>query len=223
LVSNIGLTSNRSTSRLTKSTTKKAAPMDTITELSPRATEIAEHTKALLAAGGYNGFSYADISDRVRIGKASIHHHFPSKAELVHTVVVMHRAQTRAALAALDRQYPDPLARLRAYTGYWAQCIRDNTAPICICAMLAAEMPAIPAEVADEVRGYFHDLAAWIAAALEQGAAQGQLRLQDTPTVEADAFMAAVHGAMLSARAFGNPETFASIAQASIRRLARAD
>jgi len=191
-------------------------------ELSPRAAEIAERAKELLAAGGYNGFSYADISGRVRIGKASIHHHFPSKAELVHTVVVMHRAQTRAGLAALDSRVDDPLGRLNAYTGYWAECIRNDTSPICICAMLAAELPAIPAEVADEVRGYFHELAAWLASVLEQGASQGQLRLRDAPAVEANAFMATVHGAMLSARAFGNPEVFQSIAQAAIGRLVAA-
>lgn len=194
--------------------------MDMDTELSPRAAEIAEHTKILLAAGGYNGFSYADISDRVRIGKASIHHHFPSKAELVLTVVVQHRAQSRAGLAALDRQVADPRARLDAYTGYWTACIRDATSPICICAMLAAELPAVPREVADEVQGYFRDLSAWLESVLKKGAATGQFRLQDTAAVEANAFMATVHGAMLSARAFDNPAIFESITQAAIRRLA---
>ncbi|WP_338880042.1 TetR/AcrR family transcriptional regulator [Achromobacter veterisilvae] len=190
------------------------------TELSPRAAEIAEHTKILLAAGGYNGFSYADISDRVRIGKASIHHHFPSKAELVLTVVVQHRAQSRTGLAALDKQVADPRARLDAYTGYWTACIRDATSPICICAMLAAELPAVPREVADEVQGYFRDLSAWLESVLKKGAATGQFRLQDTAAVEANAFMATVHGAMLSARAFDNPAIFESITQAAIRRLA---
>ena len=188
-------------------------------ELSPRAAEIAEHAKALLAAGGYNGFSYADISDRVRIGKASIHHHFPSKAELVLTVVQRHRAQAREGLAALDRQVEDPLARLNAYTGYWAQCIREDTDPICICAMLAAELPAIPSEIAHEVRAYFEELSAWLTAVIAQGAARGAFRLRQTPAVEAHAFMATVHGAMLSARAFGNPETFETITQAAIGRL----
>jgi TetR/AcrR family transcriptional repressor of nem operon len=156
----------------------------------------------------------------VRIGKASIHHHFPSKAELVLTVVVQHRAQSRAGLAALDRQVADPRARLDAYTGYWTACIRDATSPICICAMLAAELPAVPREVADEVQGYFRDLSAWLESVLKKGAATGQFRLQDTAAVEANAFMATVHGAMLSARAFDNPAIFESITQAAIRRLA---
>ncbi|REM97679.1 TetR/AcrR family transcriptional regulator, partial [Mycobacterium tuberculosis] len=51
--------------------------------LSPKAVEIVGHARSLLESGGYNGFSYADIAARVNISKASIHHHFPSKAELV--------------------------------------------------------------------------------------------------------------------------------------------
>lgn len=60
-------------------------------ELSPKAVEIIAHARSLLEAGGYNGFSYADISARVHISKASIHHHFPSKAELVRVVVARYR------------------------------------------------------------------------------------------------------------------------------------
>lgn len=189
-------------------------------ELSPRAAEIVEQAKLLLAAGGYHGFSYADISERVRIGKPSIHHHFPTKADLVLTVVARHRAQSRAGLAALDQQVQDPLGRLTAYTDYWANCIREGTMPICICAMLAAELPMIPQAIADEVRAYFGELAAWIAAVLESGAAKGQFQLRDDVKAEAQAFMSTVYGAMLTARACGDSQAFASISRAALRQLA---
>lgn len=189
------------------------------TDLSPRATEIAEHTKQLLAAGGYNGFSYADLSERIHIGKPSIHHHFPSKAELVLTVVARHRQQAREGMAALERQLDDPLAQLTAYTDYWSECIREGTSSMCICAMLAAESPMIPQEIADEVRGYFQDLTAWIAAVLDKGAAKGQFNLRHSALVEARTFMSMVHGAMLTARALGNPESFREISLAAIDRL----
>lgn len=192
-------------------------------ELSPRATEIAEHTKHLLAAGGYNSFSYADLSERVGIGKPSIHHHFPSKADLVLTVVVQHREQSRQGLAAMQRQLADdPLAQLKAYTDYWAKCIREGRSSMCICAMLAAESPMIPKEIATEVRGYFDDLAAWMTALMEQGRAKAQFRLRGSAQVEAQTFMATVHGAMLTARALGDPEAFRVISRAAIERLTTA-
>lgn len=188
-------------------------------ELSPRAIEIAEHTKQLIAAGGYNGFSYADISERVHIGKASIHHHFPSKADLVHAVVVRHREQSREGLAALDQHISDAPARLKAYTDYWAGCIRDGQLPICICAMLGAELPMLPQAVANEVQRYFEDLTAWLQAVLETGVAQGKFHLRDSAFVEAQTFMSCIHGAMLTARALNSPEAFEAISRTALSQL----
>lgn len=191
-------------------------------ELSPRAIEIVEQTRLLLAAGGYHGFSYADVSERVHIGKPSIHHHFPTKADLVLAVVSRHREQAREGLAALDQHVQDPLGRLTAYADYWAKCIREGTMPMCVCAMLAAELPLIPQAIADEVRAYFGELTAWIASVLESGASQRQFHLRDKAEVQAQVFMSTVHGAMLSARALGDPKVFASITRAAISQLTAA-
>ncbi|MBN4668062.1 TetR/AcrR family transcriptional regulator [Pandoraea nosoerga] len=192
-------------------------------ELSPRALEIVQHTRQLLAAGGYHGFSYADLSERVHIGKASIHHHFPGKADLVLTVVRMHRAQTLEGLAALDTRVEDPLARLSAYTDYWAECIRDATLPICICAVLAAELPLIPPEIASEVRRYFDDLGTWIATVLAEGAARMRLTLYGDARTQAQTFMSTVYGAMLTARASGNAESFQAVSRMAIERFRKSN
>lgn len=188
-------------------------------ELTPRSIEIAACARTLLVSGGYNSFSYADISESVHISKASIHHHFPSKAELVHTVLVRYREEARSGLQSLSQQIPNPPAQLEAYAGYWATCMRDDTSSFCICAMLAAELPTIPSEVAEQVRGHFLDLTAWLASVMVKGAAQGVLFLQASPEGEAMTFMSTVHGAMLSARAYGDPKVFAAIVQPLMRRL----
>lgn len=189
--------------------------------LSPKAAEIVSHARTLLEAGGYNGFSYADIAVRVNISKASIHHHFPSKAELVQVVVALYRAEAREGLAVLDRQLDDPLRELNAYVDYWSTCIRGGTSSFCICAMLAAELPLLPAQIVEEVRGHFDDLTSWLTAVLQKGAATGQLCLQGPAADEARAFMASVHGAMLAARGFGDPHTFHTLGQLSIARLVK--
>ena len=183
--------------------------------LSPKAAEIVACARSLLAAGGYNGFSYADISDGVHITKASVHHHFPSKAKLVQAVVKLYREESRRGMAAIE-ELADPLAQLRAYTGYWESCIRDGTSTFCICAMLASELSAIPDEVASEVRGHFRDLAAWLGSLLKRGAAKGAFRLRGAADTEAMAFMATVHGAMLAARVHGDPKVFATIVRKSV-------
>lgn len=188
-------------------------------ELSPKAAEIVAHTRSLLVAGGYNSFSYADLAQRVNITKASIHHHFPSKAALVQTVVQLYRRNAQDNLAALETRLDDPLSELNAYADYWAGCIRNGEHPFCICAMLATEMPNVPPEVASEVQAHFHDLNTWLAGVLQRGAMRGQFHLLNSPTVSARAFMAVVHGAMLMARALDDPMSFATIVQPAILKL----
>lgn len=192
-------------------------------ELSPKAAEIAAHARALLADGGYNSFSYADIAERVHIRKASIHHHFPSKAELVHAVVARYREEARQGMAAMDREIADPLAELNAYISYWSRCIREGSSPFCICAMLATEMPTIPAPVAAEVRGHFEELAAWLASLLRRGRTRGQFHLHASANAEARALMATVHGAMLSARALDDAKAFDAVVRPAMDRLTSTD
>ncbi|MCJ8144442.1 TetR/AcrR family transcriptional regulator [Ancylobacter sp. A5.8] len=180
---------------------------------------ILSSARTLIVSGGYNGFSYADIATVVGIRKASIHHHFPTKAELVRSLVAGYRKEAEAGLGALEGAVADPADRLRAYVGYWQRCIADASAPFCICALLASEMPALPEEVGAEVRAHFRTLAAWLRTALEQGAGQGRFRLERDAASEAEGFMATIHGAMLSARAYGDAACFDTITDSLLDRL----
>ncbi|WP_127091479.1 TetR/AcrR family transcriptional regulator [Aquabacter cavernae] len=173
----------------------------------------------LLMAGGYNGFSYADISKVVGIRNASIHHHFPSKVDLVRTLVVRYREAAIEGLAQLERSVPAPADQLRAYVGYWQACIADGSAPFCINALLASQAPVLPEDIVREVRAHFQVVSSWLAEVLRRGAAAGALTLRDTPEVEAEILLSAVHGAMLSARAYGKPETYPLILRPLLDRL----
>lgn len=177
-------------------------------------------TRSLIATGGYNGFSYADIADVVGIRKASIHHHFPAKADLVRILVQRYREEVEAGIAQMTQAIPEPLAQLQAYIGYWKTCIGNASAPFCVCALLASEMPILPEEVALEIGAYFRFLSGWLTAVLALGVEQGTIVLATPPRVEAEAFMALVHGAMLSARAYGDTAAFGAIMDPQLSRLA---
>jgi TetR/AcrR family transcriptional repressor of nem operon len=191
------------------------------TERSQKANEIIAYTRQLLTSGGYRSFSFADIAEKVNIRKASIHHHFPGKADLVRTVVAQYREEAQSGMQALSRKLNNPVAELQAYADYWSMCIKDGSAPFCICAMLAAELPGLPPEVATEVSGHFSDITGWLAAIFKRGESTGVFQLQDTPNAQAQRLMATVHGAMLSARAFDNADIFRQIVQSEIDNLIR--
>ena len=181
--------------------------------------QILASARNFIVAGGYNGFSYADIAEVVGIRKASIHHHFPSKVDLVRTLVARHRERTEIAMADLESKLPDPLALLQTYAGYWAKCIEDASVPFCVCALLASELPALPPEIAVEVRAYFRFLSSWLTKVMQRGAEQGVLKFAGSAEFEAETFMATVHGAMLSARAYGTPAIFDTILTPTVQRL----
>jgi TetR/AcrR family transcriptional repressor of nem operon len=181
--------------------------------------KILDTAQPLIVAGGYNGFSYADIAAVIGIRKASIHHHFPTKAELVSALVDRYRGQVEAGLKFLREQSSSPAEQLRSYVNYWQTCIGDASLPFCVCAMLAGEMQMLPEEVASRVRGHFQSLAGWLTSVLKAGAEQGVFQLRKRPEDEAQMLMASVHGAMLSARAFGNPGLFSAIVAPQIAGL----
>jgi TetR/AcrR family transcriptional repressor of nem operon len=185
------------------------------------AQQIVDTARSLIMARGYNGFSYADIAETVGIRKASIHHHFAAKSDLVRAVVEESRAIIHAQSAALAAGDPAADAALRAYTGYWERCIADNSAPFCVAAMLAAELPSLPEDLAVAVRGHFAELREWLTRLLALGVRQGSVSLDRSPGEEADAFMSAVYGAMLSARAFGEPGRFAAVLDTLLSRTIR--
>lgn len=181
--------------------------------------EILDCARSLIVLGGYNGFSYADIAKVVGVRNATIHHHFATKAELVRVLLVKYREEAQLGLAELERHVPAPADQLRAYLQYWESCIGDNSVSFCVCALLATELPMLPEEVALEVRAHFRFLSAWLASVIERGAAHGHLRLTTTAATEAQGFMATVHGAMLSARAYGDAKIFSAITHPLLARL----
>lgn len=183
--------------------------------------QIVDTARHLIMTRGYNGFSYADVAEAVGIRKASIHHHFAAKSDLARAVVDQSRAIIHAQVAQLAEAEPDAAAQLRAYAGYWERCILDNSAPFCVAAMLAAELPSLPEDLADAVRAHFAELTGWLARILALGVRQGSVSIQGSPAAEADAFMSAIYGAMLSARAFGDPGRFVAITETLLSRVVR--
>ncbi len=184
------------------------------------ADRILDAANALMVERGYAAFSYADIAEVVTIRKASIHHHFPTKAGLAKAVLERHRMRLLDGMARLDAGFSDPLKRLQGYVRYWDGCIRDGSIPFCVAALLGAELPSLPDEVQAQVRLHFDALRVWLERTLRAGSKTGVIHLDGTVSAEAQLWMAVVHGAMLSARASGSCDVFKSITDTAMKRIA---
>src|SRR4051794_14174270 len=90
------------------------------------ATRILDVALRLVQRQGFNAFSYADVSAEVRITKASLHHHFPTKAALGQALITRYKASFLAALEGIDECVGQPPAKLRAYAEIYLSVLRQE-------------------------------------------------------------------------------------------------
>jgi TetR/AcrR family transcriptional regulator, transcriptional repressor for nem operon len=169
-------------------------------------TRILDVAERLVQVRGFNGFSYADIAAELAITKASLHHHFPSKAGLGEALIVRYTERFGDALAAIDAKASAPPAKLDAYAGLYVDVLRQER--MCLCGMLAAEYQTLPATVQSAVLAFLDENEDWLERVLEQGREDGSLRFTATARETARSILGGLEGAMLVARSRGELESF---------------
>src|SRR5271170_7905520 len=113
------------------------------------AERILDVSERLVQSRGFNGFSYANVAAELGITTASLHYHFPGKAELGEALIERYAVRFSDALAAIDARAPDGCAKLAAYSGLYADVLRGRR--MCLCGMLAAEYETLPQPMRDTV------------------------------------------------------------------------
>ena len=177
------------------------------------AERILDVAERLVQLRGFNGFSYADVSAELGVTKASLHYHFPGKAELGEALIKRYARRFGEALQQIDLDGGNVHAKLEAYAALYASVLREQR--MCLCGMLAADYETLPPAMRDAVVRFFDDNEAWLERILEQGQAEGALRYPGRARDEAQLIIGALEGAMLVARPYGDPERF----QATAHRL----
>jgi TetR/AcrR family transcriptional repressor of nem operon len=147
----------------------------------------------LVQVRGFNGFSYADVAAELALTKASLHYHFPSKAELGEALIARYAERFAQALAAIDANVTLPPAKLDAYASLYAEVLREER--MCLCGMLAAEYQTLPDPIRDAVVAFLDDNEAWLALVLEEGRKDGSLRFTGTAADTARSIVSGLEGA----------------------------
>jgi TetR/AcrR family transcriptional repressor of nem operon len=128
-----------------------------------------QHAEGILAAGrrtaqahGYAGLNFRDLAAEVGIMAASIHYHFPTKADLGAAVAQRYREDTAAALEVLAAQAPDALAALHAYPATFRTAL-DTDKRLCLGSFTATEQDDLPGPVLRGVRAFGDVNVTWLA------------------------------------------------------------
>jgi TetR/AcrR family transcriptional repressor of nem operon len=171
---------------------------------------ILDVAERLVQTRGFNGMSYADIAETLGVTKASLHYHFPTKADLGARLVSRYEEAFLRALAAIDENDADPGRRLRAYAGIYEDVLRKNR--MCLCGMLAAEHATLPREMRSRLGAFFDANESWLVGVLERGRSERSLSFEGPANVKARMLIGSLEGAMLLARSYGQVERFTQVA-----------
>jgi TetR/AcrR family transcriptional regulator, transcriptional repressor for nem operon len=173
-----------------------------------RILDIAER---LVQLRGFNDFSYADVARELGITTASLHYHFPSKAELGQALITRYTERFLAALDQIDDDLGDAETKLKAYTGLYADVLRDHR--MCMCGILAAEYQTLPEPMRDAVIRFFDENQKWLIDVLDQGRQDHTLKITDSTVEIAQSIISTLEGAMLVARPYDDLAIFNSAAR----------
>jgi TetR/AcrR family transcriptional repressor of nem operon len=183
-------------------------------------TAIMDAAQELIQRRGANAMSYRDISEAVGIRKASIHHHFPTKDDLIEAVIERYATYAFGLMDGIFRSKLDPAAKLRRYAGLFEATLSDGKRDkVCPFAMLGAELSSLNSPAAARVRRFYEENDARLARVLQEGREQGQLRFKGEPKRVAAMFFALLEGAILIARAEGGPRRLHAMADQAIKLL----
>lgn len=181
------------------------------------ATRILDVAERLAQTRGFNGFSYADIAAELGLTKASLHYHFPGKAELGEALIDRYASRFARALAVLGEQGNDPREALAEYVELYAAVLRGDR--MCLCGMLAAEYETLPAPMQAAVIRFFDASEVWLESVLGRGRDEGALMFPGSAREEARLLLGGLEGAMLVARPYGDMARFRVVADRLIAPL----
>lgn len=151
---------------------------------------------------GFNGFSFRDLAGDVGIRSASVHHYFPTKADLGVAVAERYTERIMALLG-------DPRDPARAPADLLAALIAAHRRTLveggmlCLASVLGAESADLPDIVCAQTRRFVGLMLDWIAAVIRrQGVADAAAQ------ADAARLLARIHGAMLLAHTMQRPDLF---------------
>lgn len=163
-------------------------------------TQLLDQAEVFARRRGFDGFSFADLADSAGIRKASVHYHFPAKADLSFGLIDRYRAVFLEKLRPITQAETKAGARLLRFVDLYRQA-SDGGRSLCLCVALSVTQTALPQD-STAILGAFHrDVTAWLEAVLRLAQADGSIRHVSDPRAEAQAVMAQVEGAQIMARA----------------------
>ncbi|MBL4826413.1 MAG: TetR/AcrR family transcriptional regulator [Spongiibacteraceae bacterium] len=167
-----------------------------------RKQEIVEVVAELLQTHGFECFSYRDLSDRLGITKASIHHHFPKKEDLGVALCEWIQRWHERSFAKINAMPDSAWIKLRRYLSNSLDFARGEN-KICPLSSLQGDIASLPISMHEALRKLDEHELSFIAALLQDGRDSGELNFPGDVYNQAVLFVLACKGALQYSRVHG--------------------
>lgn len=126
--------------------------------------ELLKAAEDKVRAGGYSNFSFRELANEVGIKSASVHYHFPTKADLGAELAHQYTNAFLEALGNINEIKAQGKNPIDVYTGIFKSALlTDNK--MCLCGLLGAQNESLPEKVQLEVKRFFNKNLTWLTAA----------------------------------------------------------
>ena len=132
-----------------------------------RSEQILDFAEREIRKNGFDGVSFRDIADAIGVKSASVHYHFPTKANLGAEVTRRYATRFIEALGSASDPSETSSDRMRRLADGYIEAYKEDTST-CLCAVLGSVVNHLPDETSKEVRGYYAQLQEWVRTALSQ-------------------------------------------------------
>lgn len=151
-------------------------------------------------SGGYSNFSFRELAKEVGIKSASVHYHFPTKADLGAELARQYTDNFMLALGdpvELTKAHKCPV---QVYATQFRRALLEDK-KMCLCGLLGAETDCLPDIVKLETKRFFRLNLEWLQVAHQ---------LNDPSDVEQKAAntLSLLEGAMMVSKALGDNRFF---------------
>lgn len=154
-------------------------------------------------AAGYDGFSFRDLASDIGIKSASIHYHFPTKADLAEALVRRYTERALRDLGGAEGLTAREAVR-RVCNLFERALLQDDR--MCLCGLFGAQRDGLPAPVARATSEFFRCLIAFLQPFLpyRSGGASPE------------SVIAALEGGLILARSLDDPKVFQQVVAAQM-------
>lgn len=167
-----------------------------MTDLNPTNQQILHYARHFLQCRGYNGFSYKDISQRLGIKNASIHHYYPKKEDLVAALLEERRKNLAMSITQMIESGKSAREQLQHY---FDNALQEFDEGKCICppGSVIIDFQELPEKVKKQDILLLDDILNWLVDILRTGLEQGEFDFSDSAETQAEMIVETLMGARL--------------------------